>query len=115
MTEDSKMTPEAMAAANERSTGAIAKEIGNKLPGPLQPPGGAALLPAVSLLPLGIGYYPKDALGLTAIGPVAVGFYKDGEKRWRDVAIVRGDAAGAGRSVPCLQAATGQRAAQGRG
>ena len=41
---------------------------------------------------MGIAYYPKDALGLTAIGPVAVGYYQDGQKRWRDVAIVRSSA-----------------------
>jgi hypothetical protein len=95
VTEDPKMTPEAMAAANERSTGAIAQGIGAKLPGSTDPPGGAAVLPAQSRLPLGIAYDPKDALGMSGIGPVAVGYYQDGEKRWRDVAIVRSDVAGA--------------------
>ena len=41
---------------------------------------------------MGIAYYPKDALGLTAIGPVAIGYYQDGQRRWRDVAIVRASA-----------------------
>ncbi len=78
-----------MARANERSTGAIAKDIGGKLPGELALPASAASLPATSRIPLGISFYPKDALGLTAIGPLAVGYYVNGEKRWRDVAMMR--------------------------
>jgi hypothetical protein len=92
VTDDTKMTPEAMARANEQSTGAIARDIGAKLPGATELPPSAGMLPSASRLPLGIAYYPKDALGLSAIGPVAVGYYKDGDKRWRDVAIVRVDA-----------------------
>jgi hypothetical protein len=92
VTEDTKMTPEDMARNNDRSTGGIAREIGDRLPGPLSPPVAAATLPVALRIPLGVAFYPKDALGLTAIGPLAVGYYKDGEKRWRDVAIVRSDA-----------------------
>src|SRR5262249_40362274 len=58
VTEDTKMTPQAMAQANERSTGAIAKEIGGKLPGSADLPPAAAALPAASRVPLGIAYYP---------------------------------------------------------
>ncbi len=92
VTEDTKMTPAAMARANEQSTGAIAKEIGSKLPGTTDLLPGAAALPAPSRIPMGIAYHPRDALGLTGIGPVAVGYYADGQKRWRDVAIVRASA-----------------------
>jgi hypothetical protein len=89
VTEDTKMTPQAMASANERSTGSIAKEIGGKLPGTTDLLPSAAALPSPQRIPLGIAYYPKDALGLTAIGPLAVGYYQDGDKRWRDIATVR--------------------------
>jgi hypothetical protein len=89
VTEDTKMTPGDMARENDQSTGAIAKEIGGRLPGDLALPEAAASLPAPSRISLGIAYQPRDALGMTAIGPVAVGYYKDGEKRWRDVAIQR--------------------------
>ena len=92
VTDDTKMTPEAMARANELATGVIAKDIGSRLPGPTDLPPAAAALPAASRISLGIAYYPKDAPGLSAVGPIAVGYYKDGEKRWRDVAIVRPDA-----------------------
>ena len=94
VTEDTKMTPEGMARANEQSTGAIAKDIGSKLPGPADLPPAAAALPTASRIQLGVAYYPKNALGLSAVGPVAVGYYKDGTKRWRELAIVRSDADG---------------------
>jgi hypothetical protein len=95
VSEDPKMTPGWMAAANARSTGAIAHEIGGKLPGSASLPPSAAALPTASLIPLGISYYPKDALGMTAIGPVAVGYYREGDKRWRAFAIARSDVDGA--------------------
>ncbi len=63
--------------------------MGSRLPGAAEPPGAAAALPLPSRIPLGVAYYPKDALGLRAIGPVAVGYYKDGEKRWRSIAVSR--------------------------
>lgn len=95
VTEDAKMTPEAMARANEQSTAAIAKEMGGRLPGPASPPVSASALPTSSRIPLGISYQPKDALGLKDVGPLAIGYYQDGTKRWRDVAIVRSDVEGA--------------------
>ena len=89
VTEDTKMTPQVMASANEHSTGAIAREIGSRLPGATDLLPAAAALPSASRIPLGVAYYPKDALGLSGIGPIAVGYYQDGEKRWRDLSIVR--------------------------
>lgn len=89
VTEDTKMTPQQMAQANETATGSIAKDIGSKVPGSTDLPPSAAALPAAQRIPLGISYHPKDALGLTGIGPLAVGYYADGQKRWRDVSIVR--------------------------
>ncbi len=95
VTEDTKMTPEQMAAQNKEATGAIAREIGSRLPGPTDLPPAAAALPASQRVPLGVAYHPKEALGVPGIGPTAVGYYKDGDKRWRAVAVVRPDAEGA--------------------
>jgi hypothetical protein len=92
VTEDTKMTPQAMAAANEKSTGALARDIGSKLPGDAVLPEAARALPTDAMIPLGIAYYPKDAISLTGVGPIAVGYYKNGDKRWRSVAAVRADA-----------------------
>ena len=107
VTEDAKMTPEAMAQANLRSTGAIAKEIGDKLPGGTELPASASALPTASRIPLGISFHPKDAPGLDGTGSAAVGYYKDGDKRWRDVAMVRADAAGAKDAFRALRTKPG--------
>jgi hypothetical protein len=115
VTEDSKMTPESMARENDRSTGAIAKEMGSKLAGPLEPPGGAAVLPTASRLPLGVAFYPKDALGLSAVGPIAVGYHKDGEKRWRSVAATRSDASAAGEVFRAFKLRAGSTPLKGVG
>ena len=95
VTEDTKMTPQQMAQANERTTGVIAKSIGDKLPGAKDLPPAAAALPTAFRIPLGLAYHPKDALGLKGVGPMAIGYYKDGDKRWRCVATIRTDADGA--------------------
>jgi len=115
VTEDTKMTPEAMARANEQSTGAIAKDIGARLPGTPDLPPAAAVLPSASRLPLGVAYHPKNALGLTSIGPVAVGYYRDGDKRWRDVAIVRSSADEAKEALRAFRMKPGSTPVKGVG
>ncbi len=85
-------SPEQMAKSSEAILSTIGKEIGDKLPGPKTLPPAAQALPSESRIPNGILFKPKDALGWKAIGPVAIGFYKDGDKRWRDVAIAKDDA-----------------------
>ena len=115
VTEDTKMTPGDMARANELSTGAIAKQIGDKLPGGTGPLPSAAALPAPSRIPLGVAYYPKDALGFGSIGPAAVGYYRDGQKRWRDVAIVRTSADGAKEALRAFRLKPGSLPVKGLG
>jgi hypothetical protein len=115
VTEDTKMSVLAIAQANDRATAAIAKEIGSRLPGSTDLPPGAAALPADLRLPLGVAYYPSDALGLTRIGPAAVGFYKSDEKRWRDVAIARPDVDGAKEAFRAFKLRPGSLPLKGLG
>jgi hypothetical protein len=115
VTEDTKMTPGDMARANDLSTGAIAKQIGDKLPGGTGPLPSAAALPLASRISLGIAYYPKDAPGLTAIGPAAVGYYQDGQKRWRDVAAVRPSAEAAKEALRAFRTKPGSLPIKGLG
>jgi hypothetical protein len=117
VSDDTKITKQAMARANEQASGAIGKEIGTKLPGSTDLPPAAAALPADGRIALGIAYYPKDALGLTGIGPVAVGYYadSDGKKRWREVAIVRPDAEGAKEVFRAFKLKAGSLPAKGAG
>jgi hypothetical protein len=115
VTEDTKMTPEQMARANEQSTGVIAREIGARLPGPTDPLPGVAALPTVSRIPLGVAYTPKDVLDLRAIGPAAVGYYRDGDKRWRDVSMMRVDVAGAKEAFRAFKLKPGSLPVKGVG
>jgi hypothetical protein len=115
VTEDTKMTPQAMAMANEKATGAIAREIGGKLPGTTDLLPAAAALPAPQRIPLGIAYYPKDALGLSAIGPMAVGYYQDGDKRWRDIATIRASADDAKEALRAFKLRPGALPVKGLG
>ena len=43
------------------------------------------------MVPMGILYAPKDVLGVDGAGAGATGFYKDGDKRYRVLSIVRDD------------------------
>ena len=115
VTEDTKMTPAGMARENEQSTGAIARQIGDKLPGGAGPLASAAALPVASRVRLGVAYYPKDALGVSSIGPAAVGYYREGQKRWRDVAIVRENSDGAKEVLRAFKLKPGSLPVKGLG
>jgi hypothetical protein len=115
VTEDTKITPEQMATANQESTGVIAKQIGARLPGGDDRPPAASALPAASLLPLGIAYYPKGGLGLAGVGPMAVGYYKDGERRWRQIAVIGKDADAARETFRAFKQKPGSLPLKGMG
>lgn len=84
-------TPAQMKASSEKLLVPIGTEVGGKLPGPPTLPAAAAKLPTDKLVPLGILFSPKDVMGIDGAGPGAAGFYKDGEKRYRILSIVRDD------------------------
>jgi hypothetical protein len=48
-------------------------------------------LPRAHRIPLGARLVPGDALGIPGMGMGAVGYYRDADKRWRVLAIVRPD------------------------
>jgi hypothetical protein len=49
-------------------------------------------LPSAHRVPLGARLLLGDVLGIPGIGAGAIGYYRDGEKRWRVLAVVRPDA-----------------------
>lgn len=87
--------PEQLAASSAKILPPLAKALGDGLPG------AAALLPAVQRLPtaeripMGLSYASSDLLGIAGVGHGAMGFYQSGPKRYRVIAIVRGDDAAA--------------------
>jgi hypothetical protein len=85
-------SPEEVAKSSESILTALSKEVGSKLPGATALPPAAALLPTENRIPNAISFQPKDVLGFKGVGPAAMGFYKDGDKRWRVLSIVKDDA-----------------------
>lgn len=79
-------------AASERLLPPLLKDIGSKLPGDTGAPPSVAALPKDGRLPLGVRYLTKDLLGIEGVGGGALGYYKDGAKRYRIAALTRGDA-----------------------
>lgn len=77
----------------EKSSNAIltevAKAVGAKLPGAVTKPPSAEALPTAGLVPNGIVYATKEPLGLANVAAGAIGYYRDGTKYFRQVALVR--------------------------
>jgi hypothetical protein len=95
-------TPEALSASSAKILSAIAKDIGSRLPGDAGMPKAAESLPAENRIPNGIQFYPKDApnLGSTA---AAVGFYREGSKRYRMVSALLDDVSAAKETMKAVR------------
>jgi len=100
-------SPEQLTKSSEAILTALGKEIGTKLPGGAEAPKSAMALPKAGLLPNGILFSPKDALGVSNLGAGAQGFYKEGEKRYRVLSISKEDAEQAKDAMKTLRARPG--------
>jgi hypothetical protein len=85
-------SPEQLAKSSEAILTTIGKEIGQRLPGATTLPPAAQVLPTANRVANGIVFYPKDVAGWKGVGPGAFGFYSEGGRRWRVLAIVKDDA-----------------------
>jgi hypothetical protein len=85
-------SPAELAKSSDTILRAVGKEIGAKLPGSTTLPAAAQALPEANRLPNGIVFQPKDILGWNGVGPGALGFYKDGDRRWRTLVVFKDDA-----------------------
>jgi hypothetical protein len=83
--------PDQLKASAGRVLPPIAKAMGEVLPGDKQVPKAVALLPSEHRLPMGVSYSAKDVLGIAGTGPGALGFYKEGNERYRVFALQRAD------------------------
>jgi hypothetical protein len=85
-------SPDQLAKSSQAVLAPLAKLIGANIRGPLEKPPSAAVLPAANLVtPIAIAYFSKDALGVKNLGAGAVGYYKDGDRRYRLAAIQKTD------------------------
>lgn len=84
--------PDQFSASSAAILPVIGKQLGDKIPGDVALPPAAQQLPTANRVPQGMLFQPKDVLGWKSAGPGAIGFYKDGDRRWRVVSIVKDDA-----------------------
>lgn len=84
-------SPDQLKQSSLRVLPSIAKAIGDKMPGDQSMPPAVGLLPREGQIPMGTSYEARDVLGVSGAGAGAIGYYRDGKKRWRLLAIVRPD------------------------
>jgi hypothetical protein len=84
-------SPEQIKSSGARVLPVIAKALGSGLPGRAEPLPSVARLPTENRIPSGISYEYRDLLGVSGAGRGAVGYYKDGARRYRVFASVRQD------------------------
>jgi hypothetical protein len=107
--------PADMVKSSESILPKLAKSITDKLPGSPEKPAPTRQLPEANLVPLGIQFWPKDALGIKGLGPSAMGFYKDGAKRYRVLEAAPNDEAGAKQMMKSVHATPGALPVAGLG
>lgn len=100
-------SPEQVAKSGEAILSAVGKDIGGKLPGAAALPPAAQALPEANRVSNGVLFQPRDVMGWKGVGPGAHGFYKDGDKRWRVLAIVKDDAEQAKDAMKAIKATAG--------
>jgi hypothetical protein len=90
--DDGSLTQDAFKAAADAVLAPIGKAIGAALPADITALPSVAALPVGSQIPGGVAFYPTDGFGIPHLGPAALGFYRDGDTRFRIIAIAHGDA-----------------------
>lgn len=101
--------PDQLAKSSGRVLPPLAKALGSGLPGNAEALPAVRLLPDKDRIPMGISYASTDVLGISGMGPGAVGFYQAGPKRYRVFALVRDDEAGAKDVVKTLKKIEGAK------
>ena len=82
-------SPDQIKASSARVLPTIAQALGEKLPGDLALPVSVQRLPVANRIPSGVAYEYQDLLGVSGAGRGAVGYYREGARRYRLFASVR--------------------------
>ena len=84
-------TPEQIKASSAKVLPELAQKLGEHLPGDIGSLPAVRLLPPEHLVPMGVSYAHRDALGIAGLGAGAVGYYQEGGQRYRVVGLARPD------------------------
>ena len=99
--------PAVMVKSSETVLTQLVKSITDRLAGNLEKPAPTRDLPEANMVPNGVQFFPKDAIGIKGLGPAAIGFYKEGEKRYRVLQAAPADEAGAKEMTKAVRGTPG--------
>lgn len=100
-------SPDQIKASSARVLPTLARDVGLRLPEPDALPEAVTVLPKPYRIPLGVAYEFGDLLGVKGAGEGAMGYYREGKKRYRVLAAARQDAAAAKDAFQSLLKAQG--------
>jgi hypothetical protein len=106
---DTAEDPETRARAAAVRLPELARGLLGSLPAETELPLAVQKLPADNRVPFGARLVLGDALGVPGMGMGAIGYHRQGERRWRTLAIVRPDAEAAQDVLGTLAASPGAR------
>lgn len=104
---DESSAEAALKASGDRLLPPLLEEMGARLPGETRALPAVAALPSEARLPMGVVFVTGEVLGLAGVGPGAVGYYREGDARWRVIALARADADQAKDVLTTFAKATG--------
>ncbi len=84
-------TPDQIKASSGKVLPELARQLGEQLPGDVNPLPAVRSLPREGRVPMGVAYAHRDVLGIAGLGSGAVGYYQDGATRYRIAALARAD------------------------
>jgi hypothetical protein len=102
-------TPDQIKVTSAKVLPELTRLIGEHLPGDVNPLPAVRLLPQESMLPMGIAYAHRDALGVAGLGAGAIGYYQQGAERYRVVGLARADEDSAKDVIGTLKKLPGAR------
>ncbi|MGC4092138.1 MAG: hypothetical protein QM756_30500 [Polyangiaceae bacterium] len=105
-------SPDQLRASSARILPLIAREIGERLPGDKSLPPSVQKLPEANRIASGVSYEYRDLLSVSGAGRGAVGFYKNGELRYRIFVAVRPDEDSAKDVIKTLKKLEGAKSAK---
>jgi hypothetical protein len=88
-------SPDQLKQSSGRILPGLGRALGDRLPGELELPAAARLLPDEARIKLGVEVGVKDLLGVSGVGGGAIGYHQEGERRWRTIALIKSDDAAA--------------------
>ncbi len=106
-------SPDQLKTSSQKVLPPLGKDMGEKLPGDKGFPKPVTALPTEKRVAMGVAFISGDLLDVSGAGPGALGYYKDGERRYRVLSAERADEAGAKDVLKTLRKLDGAKGVKG--